>query len=268
MHRSIIAIARRDSSLDRATFVRVDIVLVSGRAVDGRQHPSAAAAMAIAGRLVGSHRVRWLCVLDREQDEPCPPSGVEFCSVRTTVPPFRSALARIFELSSETRLMELCRDDPPDVVHCIAFGAAASVQLPWLAGRLGIPTVVSVDPADALCHRGTLVDERGATCTTLDDAVRCADCCLSATPGGLGPIAAWLGRRFMVFGDASPWPSRTAMLNRLDSTIGGLVVERNVIVDDERDRVLLESVGVAATVLPRNDVERLGKLYERLGRSE
>lgn len=222
-------------------------------------------ARAIVDALGTGHRVRWFRVLDRDEPAIDAPADVEVIELRTTVPSFRVVFDRVFDLESENRFAALCRDDPPDLVHCLAFGPAVSVHLPWLAGRLGVPCVVSVDVVESLCHRGTFIDETGAKCLAIDDAERCTACCLTAAGDGLGAWSARLGRMLRWMGDASPFPNRTAVRNRLDTLIGGLAAERHVLVADQQARQMLVDVGVPARslrVLPPSDIATVLELYE------
>ncbi len=213
------------------------------------------------------HSVEWLALLTPDGAAPTAPADVELVIHRAKVAPYRDVLNRIFELGAEALLTERTRAAPPSVVHFLGFGGVTSVHLPWITDRLGVPTVVSVDAAEALCHRGTLVDETGSDCDAFDDPARCTECCLVAGPDGLTGGQARIGRLLRGLGDLSPYPNRTAFENRLDSTVGSLYFAHAVVVADGTTRERLQRLGVSKRVLhemAEPNADALLELYRKV----
>ena len=183
------------------------------------------------------------------------------------LPPFRDVYGRIVDTASERRMTEEIRRDLPDLVHQLGFGGGASVLIPWLADRLGAPSLVSLDATLALCHRGTLVNERGESCVEWRLAQRCAACTLTPFDGGLGPIGARLGRLLNGLRLPSPYPDDLAFENRLETVVGGLVPATFVQVGSEAERTQLVEAGVAEARLrvgDPTDTQALMALYEEV----
>lgn len=158
--------------------------------------------------------------------------------------PFRRVGAQLHDPSFETLVTHAIREDLPDVVHVVEIGASLPAWLPWIGNRLGAAVVASVDPALALCHRGTLVDEQGRSCSAWAEPKRCVTCCLTPFREGLGPVAAALGRTLRWLGGWSPFPNPMRFSNRLDMLIGGLLAADLVAVADAGAADLVEQAGV------------------------
>lgn len=231
----------------------MDVLLVGPRGCGEREREQAAAVTALAAALVrGGDRVRLLRPVEpraakRADGEPVEPWTRE---VPSRTPPFRSVMSGQIDSPLELALSRELRDDPADVVHVQGYGAANSYLLAWFAERLGVPSVVVVDPIEAvLCHRGTLVDREGQPCRQFDDARRCARCCRGADPAALGRTGAALAVLTRPLRGLAPFPSETAMLNRLDTLIHGLAAARLVCVRDPAAATDLIALGLPEKLL-------------------
>jgi len=105
---------------------------------------------------------------------------------------------------------------------------------------MGAPVVMSVEPTELLCHRGTLIDDSGAQCEEWSQPARCVACCMTPFDGGLSSTQARAGRILRLLGPWSPYPKEFEFENRLDLLIGGLTWATTILVDDEaaRDRLV------------------------------
>ncbi len=122
----------------------------------------------------------------------------------------------------ERRLAGLLRVRPAGAVVHLGVGARGSTNVLWLAERMGARVFAAVRAAEVLCHRGDLVDERGRTCTTFDDADRCSVCC------------------------ATRWRRvpRREFENRIDLLVAGLQTAAAVLVGSAEEATQLEGLGV------------------------
>ncbi|MHC4516046.1 MAG: glycosyltransferase [Planctomycetota bacterium] len=232
----------------------VNLILVSGRHFDAERRSQALArdhrlAAELAGR---GCAVRWMFPVDRGHEEghedAARAGGVSPLPVHTKVPGFRSVQARLYDPPLEQTLTRAVRADLPDVVHALAFGAGTSVNVAWLAERLGVPAVVTLNAREALCHRSTLLNERGESCSEWERAERCEQCCLTPVAGGLGPVAAACGRLLARLRWISPYPQDIDFQNRLEFVLGGLAAAQRLVVGDAVDVALLEKAGVQVAV--------------------
>ncbi|MFO1053452.1 MAG: hypothetical protein U1F36_14665 [Planctomycetota bacterium] len=225
----------------------MDLLFVGPR---GRPGPVAAGAAELATLAQAAardgHRVRLLQPIARyERLEVKPVSGLTVRAIPSRTPPFRAVLAHLSDLPLERALNEELRSDPPHVVHIHGFGGANSYLVPWLADRLGVAAVVYAEPiAAVLCHRGTLVDRDGAACREFDDATRCASCCRAHDATALGGVASVLAACLRPLRGLTPFPNRTAMLNRNDLIVHGLGAARRVCVRDASAVQDLVALGV------------------------
>ncbi len=245
----------------------LNLILVSGRHFDPGQQSKALPrdrrlALDLAER---GCRVRWVYPAsdggsDQETD------GVLVSMVRTVVPGFRSVLARLNDPPLEQVLSRSIRADLPDVVHVLTYGSGASINVAWLADRLGAPSVVTVKGKEVLCHRGTLINERGEGCFEWRSARRCAECCLTPTPDGLGNAAAACGRLLARLRWVSPFPQDIDFQNRLELVTAGLVVARRVLVTTAQDARLLQEAGVKGAIVleDAHDASALMEVYQGL----
>jgi hypothetical protein len=246
----------------------LNLILVSGRHFDLEQRREALARdrRLVADLATRGCVVRWLCPAEGG-DPDAAVDGVTVLPVSTVVPPFRCVEGRLDDPALEMVLSRSVRSDPPDVVHALAYGAGTSINVAWLADRLGAPSVVTTTGREAFCHRGTLINERGETCSEWQRPSRCAECCLTATPDGLGGAAAVLGRVLARLQWVSPFPQGIDFKNRLELVIAGLMVARRVVVGTVEDARLLEEAGVKS-VLVLEDPHEPGALmdvYQSLG---
>ncbi len=205
--------------------LQMDILLVSGRGRGEEPHPSRERAASLTRELVRlGHSVRWLCPVRRgahasvdragvdNAGAECP-EGAVFQPVVTQARRFRAVEKGLADISTECALSREVRRQTPDVVHVLAHGGVSSTQLVWIADRLGAPVVASVSATEVLCHRGTLVDQTGASCRVWDDPVRCARCCAHSFAGGLSAGEAAWASCLRVLGPWSPYPGEVAFLN-------------------------------------------------------
>ncbi len=252
--------------------------MVSGRTSGG---PSACQRRAarLATALVGAgHAVRWLRPVgsngsvERADDLA---ETVEVLDVPTRMPPFAAVQARVSDPATEREFGRAVRARLPDVAHVLALGAGSSALLPWIAERLGVPCLASVDVASLLCHRGTLVDETGAACAAWRDPARCAECCTTPWENGLDPTAArrarswpWTWSRFAAW---SPYPKPYDFINRLDVAIGGCQSALLSLVATEAEADRLTAAGVdrrrIEVVAGLDDVTHVLPHYHRIAKA-
>lgn len=235
----------------------MDVVLVSGRARGSASHPSRARTRVLAAELAAAgHSVRW--VRPAAGAGPVEPvAGVELLPVDSQAPPFAAVAASAADFATERTLSLAIRRRLPDVVHVLGYGCVTSPQTAWVADRLGVPVVVSVEARELLCHRGTLVDESGADCVEWDDPARCTACCLAPFEGGLTARQAQRARSWWwrLLPAWSPYPKPLDFENRSDVLVGGFLAAAVVLVASDVERDLV----VRAGVQPRR-VEVVGSL--------
>jgi len=223
----------------------MDVLLVSGRSSGGQADATRDRAAEVTRSLVeDGHQVRWLCPVSDEQGDPDLPTGAALRQIVTQAPEFRRVLERTGDVATDSALTEEIRRRLPDIVHVLAFGGASSSVVPWIANRLGVAVVASVDARELLCHRGTLIDDRGQACDAWADASRCTACCLTPFAEGLTEREARRGRRLSFLGSWSPYPQPHSYERRLSLLVGGLLPASLVIVRGEPHRDLLERAGV------------------------
>ncbi len=150
-------------------------------------------------------------------------------------PAFRKVGARLEDAQHEHAVAATIRAFAPEVVHVLGCGGGTSMHLPWIARALGVASVVEVDAAALLCHRGDLVHESGDACLITDDAARCAACCCARTRGraGLSAAGAIAARATRWLGDVAPFPTPLAFRNRRDLLSAALSEAAAVVVHDE-----------------------------------
>jgi hypothetical protein len=173
------------------------------------------------------------------------PNGCAFLPVVSAVPRFRAVQQRVTDVRTDQLVSREIRERLPDVVHVLAYGGISGVGPVWLADRLGARAVVDVAAEDLLCHRGTLVDERGQSCAAWRDPLRCLQCCTAPFEGGLTRGEARRARWLRVLGAWSPFPRAVHFRNRLDALLAGLQPAALVLVEDYRQRDLLAQAGLA-----------------------
>ncbi|MHC5062755.1 MAG: glycosyltransferase [Planctomycetota bacterium] len=208
----------------------------------------------------------WMHVRPPMQAAVEPPEGLRFLALESEAPPFRKVTARLGDLQAETELSRLVRSDPPDLLHLFGYGNTGSTSIAWLAGRLGVPSLISLDLAETLCHRGDLIDFEGAECRQQDDPGRCLQCCLTPSGPGLSPLQSKLAKGMCILGGLSPYPNLVSFMNRLDLVISGLGEASALLVENEEALQRLEELGVAKRFMqmaPASsaDVETWRQLY-------
>lgn len=213
----------------------MDVALISPRSAGTPPHPAHGFVASLSRALVDEgHAVRWLRPVVAGEST-VDVDGVRVIDAPTRRVPFRSVVHRLSDLPTERALSSAFRDAPPDIAHVHGFGGASSYMVPWLAERLGVPVVVVADPiAESLCHRRTLVDEKGHDCGAWTSPERCAACCRApGTDDGLGRGQALVASLLRPLGGRSPFPSPVDFHNRLDMVAQGLTSARIVCVADE-----------------------------------
>lgn len=225
------------------------VLLIGPRGDGEREQTTRRTAAALArGLLAAGERVSWLGPPGEAARLGDP--RIEVIEADSRPPAFRSVEAQLVDIPRERALCAALRHEPPDLVLVLGFGGANSYLLPWLADRLGVPPIVVASPiAQVLCHRGSLVDREGAACSEWRDARRCAACCRGRSAVGLGALQAGLATLCRPLRGLSPFPHRTAFLNRLDMIAQGLASARLVLVDDEPARAALIELGVPERLL-------------------
>lgn len=220
---------------------------------------------------MAGHVVRWICPAAGVPARPeSLPAEVDWLPVASTPPGFGAVQGRLADIPTEARMAGAIRDRLPGLVHVLEFGGDSSVNLPWIAERLGVPAVVNVARAPALCHRGTLVDETGTACERWLDARRCTECCLTPFPGGLTPAQAWRARLRRRLPLPTPYPSDEKFLSRVELVWTGLQAANLILVPEAEDVAALTSLGLPAArirVVPRPlDAASLEPLYRAASR--
>ena len=153
-------------------------------------------------------------------------------------PAFRKVGAPLEDPRHEYAVAATIRAFAPDVVHLLGCGGGTSIHLPWIARALGVASIVEVEAAALLCHRGDLVHASGEACLVTDDAARCAACCCARTRGraGLSAAGAIAARATRWLGDVAPFPTPLAFRNRRDLLSAALSEAAAVVVRDEAGR--------------------------------
>jgi hypothetical protein len=226
----------------------LDLMLVSGRHFNVEQRRQAVARDRCVATDLAERGcvVRWVYPEGDGHDEIV--DGVSLLPVRTVVPGFSGVEARLDDPPLEQALSRSVRADLPDVVHVLGYGAGTSTSVPWVADRMGVPCVVTLKGKEMLCHRGTLVNEHGKSCSEWNRAERCAECCLTPFAGGLGPAAAAFGRLLARLQWISPFPQEMNFQNRLELVTAGLMTVQRVVVTTIEDVGLLQQAGVKGPV--------------------
>ena len=222
------------------------LILASGRFAGPAASLSRAAAFAHALAEQGCD-VRWLLPQGPDAAGPSLPAGstVGLLPVESATPRFSSVQDRLLDPASDQVLMRAIRSRMPDLVHVLNYGGATSVNLSWAAVRLGARCLISVDAAPTVCHRGDLRFRGAEECERFQDPDRCADCSLTAAPGGLSSPRAFLGRVLRALKmPLNPYPLPIHFENRQDLLVGGLQYAERVVVADEVERHRVGRLGV------------------------
>ncbi len=197
--------------------------------------------------------LRWICPEAWSVPEQ---SGVEVFEVNGKAPGFGAVQAQLADANTELLLTQQVRLRMPDVVHILAYGGATSVDLPWLAARLGCKSMVSLQLAPTLCHRQTLINERGEACSEWSQAQRCLTCCRAK-------LGAWSWTSFL--GPLAPLPHHTDFLSRQELILAGLQMADRLLLPDEEARQVMQEFGVQEKqCMLQSDVPQLVALYREL----
>lgn len=189
--------------------------------------------------------MQWIPVVHAREATPPPPEGIHSYggSVLVSAPLHRVERGTL-DLPLESALTRELRARPTDAMVHVGAGARGSVNLPWIADRMGVPPYAIVRAEEIVCQRGNLIDAGGAACVQFEDPARCGRCCSFS----------WLRRA-----------TASEVQNRLELLIASLQVSRGVIVRDAQEALMLEKAGVPRRnlqVVARGDEVRV--LAERL----
>jgi hypothetical protein len=249
----------------------MNVILVSGR------YPTSASASdrhdedaKFAALLASTYcDVRW--IVPGEATSVRELAGVTVIPVRTRAPGFRGVEARLRDKFTESVLAREVRRDLPAVVHLLDYGGSMSVNVSWVASRLGVPVVVNVRAAPTLCHRGDLVYVDGTECADWADPERCAACCLVPSVRGLSSLSSWFARLLRVVRwPFSTYPTPMAFQNRRELIAGGLQSADAIVVASAVDRDRMELSGLrreSLAILAAAGVEDWVAVYDRVTRT-
>ncbi|MCY2957334.1 MAG: hypothetical protein NT107_09880 [Planctomycetota bacterium] len=228
----------------------MDFVLISARGANDEPHWSRATAALVAQALTSQGAaVRWLCARNAREPAPAAVAGLEIFDLPAAPVPFRAVEARVIDNPMDILLAQQMRKRPPDLVMQLGVGAISSANPLWIADRMGAPGLAVVRATELLCHRGTLVNERGTACRSVFDAARCTTCCNSASPQGPTKRAAIGALCLRWLGGCSPFPSPVQFLNRADLLLASLQLAAAVVTSDAAELALLASAGLPARTL-------------------
>lgn len=177
-----------------------------------------AAALAAAGA-----QVRWFAAV--AADQPGVP-GADLLVVKHR--PLHRVAAGATHVELEVELVRELRASAADAVVHVGIGARGSVNVPWLADRLGSRAFAIARAAEVVCQRGDLIDEQGLPCARHEEPDRCRQCC----------AASW-------------WraPRADDFRSRLDLLVASLQVCSSVFVGSAAEATLLEATGVPRRAL-------------------
>jgi hypothetical protein len=206
----------------------MQVLLISSPGAGRGPHWSHAAASGLQNALLAAGaQVHWFAAADAA-DAPGRPAAGEFTPL--VVP--RQALHRVTagteHVALEVSLTQALRARPADAVVHLGVGARGSVNVLWLADRMGSAAFAVARASEVVCQRGDLIDDSAQACTIFEDADRCRACC----------SASWLAR-----------PRADDFRNRLDLLVAGLQVCTAVFVSTAPEAAMLERIGVPRRVL-------------------
>ena len=222
------------------------LILVSGRFLDpSAPHTrDAAFAQALAER---GCDVRWVVPVHSLASAPelAQGSAVRLLPVVSPAPGFAAVKSRLVDTPTDSLLMESVRCELPDLVHVLDYGGCTSVNLSWVANRLGVNCVVSMESAAVICHRGDLRYQGREECRQFDSPDRCSQCCLSPALDGLSLPGSMLGRALKaVHAPINPYPTPIDFVTRQELLLGGLQFAERVIVTSEEELDRVSALGV------------------------
>lgn len=230
------------------------LILVSGRFQDPSipHARDAAFAHALSGR---GCDVRWVIPLESTGEPPELPAGSPIRQLRvlTEAPGFAAVQDRLLDGPSETALTVSIRGEMPDLVHVLDYGGCTSVNLSWVASRLGVACLISMQAATTVCHRGDLRYRGIEDCDSFQDSTRCSICTLTPVADGLTEgLSAWqslVGRGLRLLrSPINPYPMPVDFESRQDLLVGGVQFAERVIVTDETERQRVGTLGLRKEV--------------------
>lgn len=227
----------------------MDAVVVTARGAGTERHWSGPTGAAIAKAFLGAGiAVRWLCPVRRGEAAPAV-AGADVLAIPGDVPPFRKVRARVEDAAVDHALVRMLRAHPADVVVHVGCGAPGSMNVLWIADRMGSAGLAVVHAREVLCHRGSLVDARGRDCRSWADADRCRECCTTRARGLPSRRAAFAAKLLRPLGAFSPMPTIVGFRNRLDVVLGSLQLAAHVLVFSEAEQEWLVQAGLEAGAL-------------------
>ncbi|MCB9889404.1 MAG: hypothetical protein H6836_07475 [Planctomycetes bacterium] len=216
--------------------------------------------------------VRWLPVVAAPDRLPEPGPGVRLEPIVSRPPGFVAVASRVLDAIADQAVACAVAAELPDVVHILGLGGTASVNLAWMANRLGARAVVSADAHQVVCHRGDLRFAGRTECTEWREPARCAACTGIAAPGGIGPVRALLGRALAACRSPyDPRPVQGNFRNRTELVLGGVLVADLLWVGSAQDRDRLAAFGVRrerVEIDPENAALRLERLRSLVRRGD
>ncbi len=208
----------------------VRIVLISSPGPGPGVHWSQAAAAELARALIaGGAEVAWFPVVNAREELPPPPPGIHSFAGSTIRPaPVHRVEMGMMDLPLEAGLTKELRHRPTAALVHLGAGARGSVNLLWIADRMGVAPFAVVRASEVVCQRGGLIDGKGAACDQFLEPMRCRACCSNG----------WLRR-----------PAGFEFENRSELLVAGLQVAHAVFVSDEAEVRQLEQMAVPRRVL-------------------
>lgn len=213
-----------------ATVSGVRIVLISSPGSGPGVHWSQPAAAELARALIaGGAEVSWFPVVNAREEVPPPPPGIHSFAGSTVRPaPVHRVEMGTLDLPLEAGLTKELRSRPTAAFVHLGAGARGSVNLLWIADRMGVAPFAVVRASEVVCQRGGLIDAGGAACDRFLEPARCRACCSDG----------WLRR-----------PRASEFENRSELLVAGLQVARAVFVYEEVEAQQLEQIAVPRRVL-------------------
>jgi hypothetical protein len=204
------------------------VLLISSPGAGPGLHWSHAAASALQEALLAAGaQAHWFAVVDAA-DAPRRPAVGGFTPLAVPRHALHRVTAGTEHLELEVELTRVLRRNPADAVVHLGVGARGSVNVSWLADRMGSAPFAVARASEVVCQRGDLIDARAQPCSIFEDADRCRACC----------AASWLRR-----------PRSDEFRNRLDLLVVGLQVCSAVFVETEPEAAMLERIGLPRRVL-------------------
>lgn len=206
----------------------MQVLLISSPGAGPGPHWSHAAASALQTALhAAGAQTHWFAAADATS-APGRGTDEEFTLLEVPRRALHKVTAGTEHSDLEIELTRALRRRPADAVVHLGVGARGSVNVLWLADRMGSAPFAVARASEIVCQRGDLIDDRAQACASFEDADRCRACC----------AASWLRRA-----------RADEFRNRLDLLVVGLQVCSAVFVPAEPDAAMLERIGVPRRVL-------------------